>query len=94
MFAVQDSFTPRSNPYTYSGLNGPAAAFTDMTLTKNFNLTSRYRLEARIEAYNVLNAIVWDQPEINLSSANFGKITRKRVDSNGREIQIGVRFVF
>ena len=94
MFAVQDSFTPRSNPFTYSGLNGPAAAFTDMTLTKNFNLTSRYRLEARIEAYNVLNAIVWDQPEINLSSANFGKVTRKRVDSNGREIQIGVRFVF
>jgi hypothetical protein len=57
-------------------------------------LNSRYRLEARIEAYNVLNAIVWDQPEINLSSANFGKVTRKRVDSNGREIQIGVRFVF
>ena len=83
MFAVQDSFTPRSNPFTYGGLNGPAAAFTDMTLTKNFTLTSRYRLEARIEAYNVLNAIVWDKPEINLSSANFGKVTRKRVDSNG-----------
>ena len=94
MFAVQDSFTPRSNPYVYSGLNGPAAAFTDMTLTKMFNMTSKYRLEARIEAYNVFNMIVWDQPEVNLSSANFGKVTRKRVDSNGREIQLGVRFVF
>ena len=94
MFKVQDSFTPRSNPYVYDGLNGPAAAFTDMTMTKAFNFKSKYRLEARIEAYNVFNMIVWDQPEVNLSSANFGKVTRKRIDSNGREIQVGVRFVF
>ena len=93
-FAVQDSFTPRSNAWYYDGLNGPAAAFTDMTLTKAFQMSSRYRVEARIEAYNVFNMIVWDQPEVNLANANFGKVTRKRVDSNGREIQIGVRFVF
>ena len=55
----------------------------------------KLRLEARIEAYNVLRTmIVWDQPEVNLSSANFGKVTRKRVDGNGREIQVGARFVF
>ena len=94
MFAVQDSFTPRSNPHYYSGLNGPAASFADMTLTKAFTVHANRRIEARIEAYNVFNMIVWDQPEVNLSSANFGKVTRKRVDSNGREIQIGVRFVF
>lgn len=93
-FAVQDSFTPRSNPYYYEGLNGPWAPFVDMTVNKAFRFGAKYRLEARLEAYNVLNHIVWDQPEVNLSSANFGKVTRKRVDSNGREIQIGVRFVF
>ncbi len=27
MFAVQDTFTPRSNPYYYDGLNGPWAPF-------------------------------------------------------------------
>ena len=26
-FAVQDTFTPRSNPYYYDGLNGPIAPF-------------------------------------------------------------------
>jgi hypothetical protein len=31
---------------------------------------------------------------VNLASANFGKVTRKRIDGQGREIQIGVRFVF
>ena len=75
-------------------MGGPPQAYADMTVNKSFNLTSKYRLEARIEAYNVFNVINWDQPEINLSSANFGKVTRKRVDSQGREIQIGVRFVF
>ena len=36
MFAVQDTFTPRSNPYYYEGLNGPWSPFVDMTLTKAF----------------------------------------------------------
>lgn len=94
MFAVADSFTPRSNPWYYDGLNGPSAFFTDMTLTKDFKIGSRYKVEARVEAYNALNNIVWDNPDMNLASANFGKVTRKRTDSLGREIQVGLRFVF
>ena len=66
-----------------------------MTLTKSFNFTSRYRLEARTRGLQRCStAIVWDMPDINISSANFGKVTRKRVDGTGREIQIGLRFVF
>ena len=94
VFAVQDTFTPRSNPWTYDGLDGPSVFLTDMTLTKSFNFTSRYRLEARLEAYNLFNSVVWDMPDTNISSPNFGKVTRKRVDGTGREIQIGMRFVF
>ena len=66
MFAVQDTFTPRTNPVYYEGLNGPGSPFVDMTLTKSFKMGPRYRLEARLEAYNVFNTIVWDQPEVNL----------------------------
>jgi hypothetical protein len=29
-----------------------------------------------------------------VSSANFGKVTRKRLAWSGREIQFGLRFVF
>jgi hypothetical protein len=91
---LQDTFTPRNNPWTYDGLVGPSVFITDMTLTKSFKLTPKYRLEARIETYNTFNAVVWDQPEVNVSSPNFGKVTRKRIDGIGREVQIGVRFVF
>jgi hypothetical protein len=92
-FSVQDTFTPRSNAWYYDGLDGPSVFMTDMTLTKMFNLGS-YRLEARMEAYNALNGIVWDNPDLNLANANFGKVTRKRLAWSGREIQFGLRFVF
>ena len=65
-----------------------------MTLTKSFTMGPRYRVEARLEAYNAFNTIMWDQPEIDFGNANFGKVTRKRTDSLGREIQVGLRFVF
>ncbi len=93
MFAVADNYTPRSNPYYYDGLNGPGWGVTDMTLTKTFPI-GKYRLEARFEAYNAFNQIIWDNPDLNIANSTFGKVTRKRVDGNGREIQIGVRFVF
>ena len=62
MFAAQPAFTPRTNPVFYDGLNGPGAWFVDMTMTKSFPI-GHYRLEARVEAYNALNHIVWDQPD-------------------------------
>jgi hypothetical protein len=95
MFAVlPDANTPRTNPWYYKGLNGPGWRVTDMTLTKMFNFTSKYRMEARIEAYNSFNSILWDNPDVTIASATFGKVTRKRVDGNGREIQVGLRFIF
>jgi outer membrane receptor protein involved in Fe transport len=94
MFSVADAYTPRSNPWYFEGLNGPGWTVTDMTLTKMFTFSAKYRLEARIEAYNAFNTILWDNPDLVLSSANFGKVTRKRVDGNGREIQVGLRFIF
>ena len=94
MFSLQDTFTPRSNPWYFDGLVGPSTFVMDMTLTKMFDLGPRYRIEARIEAYNALNSTIWDNPELNLASANFGKVTRKRAAWNGREIQLGMRFIF
>jgi hypothetical protein len=94
VFHVADTFTPRNNPFFYDGLNGPGSAATDFTLTKNVRITERNHFELRIEAYNLFNQIVWDDPDLNIASANFGKVTRKRLESTGREMQIGVRFLF
>lgn len=93
-FAAQPAFTPRTNPVYFDGLNGPGAWFVDMTMTKMFNLGPRYRVEARVEAYNALNHIVWNQPNTTFGSGTFGQVTTKRTDSSGREVQVGLRFVF
>jgi hypothetical protein len=93
-FSVADQYTPRSNPWYYDGLTGPNTFVTDMTLTKMFQLSSKYRLEARIEAYNAFNQIVWQNPDLTLGSANFGKVTRQVLGQPGREIQVGARFIF
>ncbi len=38
MFSRADTFTPRSNPWYFDGLDGPATFQMDMTLTKMFSL--------------------------------------------------------
>ncbi len=91
---LQDQFTPRNSPWVFDGLDGPGVFLMDMTLNKSFSLTQRYRIEARLEAYNALNNIIWDNPDVNVSSPNFGKVTRKRLAWSGREIQFGLRFLF
>jgi hypothetical protein len=35
-----------------------------------------------------------DNPDVNRAGSSFGKVARKRVDGNGRKIQIGIRFMF
>jgi hypothetical protein len=93
-FAAQPAFTPRSNPIYFDGLNGPGAWFVDMTMTKQFPIGNSYKVEARVETYNTLNHISWDKPNTTFGNANFGKVTLKRGDVSGREIQVGLRFTF
>jgi Carboxypeptidase regulatory-like domain/TonB dependent receptor len=92
-FSVADAFAPRSNPWYFDGLTGPSVTMTDLTLTKSVPV-GQNRIEARLEAYNLFDSIIWDNPDLGIASANFGKVTRKRLDGNGRELQIGLRFVF
>jgi hypothetical protein len=84
----------RDNLWTYPGLYGPGVEQVDMTLTKSFKITERFRLEARVEGYNIFNHINLANPTVDFTSANFGKITAKLVAYNGREMQYGLRLIF
>ncbi len=84
----------RDNPWTFPGLFGPGVEQVDMTMSKSFKLTERFRLDARVETYNVFNHINLANPTVDFTSSNFGKITTKLVAYNGREVQYGLRFVF
>jgi hypothetical protein len=46
----------------------------------------------RLEAFNLFNAPIWNDPDMNMSSATYGRITTTR--SPMRELQLGVKFAF
>ena len=92
--ALPNNLRKRDNPWTFDGLYGPGVWQTDMTMNKSFKLTERFRLEARLETYNLFNRLMLANPTVDFNSANFGKITTKLVAYNGREIQYGLRLVF
>jgi hypothetical protein len=73
----------RDNPWTYPGLNGPNVWQSDMTVSKSFSLSERFKLEVRGEAYNIFNRTQFANPTVDFNSANFGKVTTKLVAYNG-----------
>ena len=88
------SLTRRTSPRYFPGLYGPGSWQTDMTLSKSFRITERFRLETRVEAYNAFNHLNWENPGVDFTNATFGKVTRRHVAYTGREVQYGLRLVF
>jgi len=89
------SLVRRTNPRNFPGVLGPSSWQTDMTMSKSFHITERFRLETRLEAYNAFNHLNWENPGVDFTNAaTFGKVTRRHVAYTGREIQYGLRLVF
>ena len=61
-------------------------------VARQFRLPNERVLQWRAESYNLSNTPQFDEPQRNLSSPAFGKITNTLND--GRVFQFGLRFVF
>jgi hypothetical protein len=82
-FAFGDS--PRSV------LRGPAWKNVDLTLSKSFKITERWRTELRGEFFNALNHPNLDIPGHTLGNADFGVISAAEP---GRTVQVALRVAF
>ena len=71
---------------------GPSQRRVDVNLSKITRLVDRTSIEFRIEAYNVTNTPSFRNPESDLSSGDFGEITRTR--GGPRVFQLGVKLRF
>jgi hypothetical protein len=91
-FNRQPAYTPRSNPNQYSDLTGPQNWNLDATISKFFPITERFRLELRLESYNVTNTFVPNDPTTNFTAATFGSTTNQI--NRGREFQYTARIHF
>ena len=72
-------------------LTGPAYRNVNVSVIKTTGLSERARLEFRAEAFNLLNRVNLDLPDIFVGSPTFGKI--QSADSP-RRIQFGLKLVF
>ena len=70
---------------------GPGIFNLDTSIIRNFRVRSK-TLQFRLEAFNVLNNPIWNDPNTMLSSPLYGSITTTRKPM--RELQVGVKFVF
>jgi hypothetical protein len=75
-------------------LFGPHFRHFDPSVLKNFDLTERFKLQARVEVFNLSNTPNFGQPSAVYPSATFGTITSTRTNSTPRQIQGSLRLSF
>lgn len=63
-------------------VRGPGWKSFDMTLSKWFRLTERWKLEYRAECFNLTNTPQFNSPNRNASSTTFGEITGAQGERN------------
>ncbi|HEY7303180.1 MAG TPA: TonB-dependent receptor [Bryobacteraceae bacterium] len=81
-----------TGPARVDALRGFGITSENVSLLKNtsFGSEGRFRLQFRVEFYNIFNRHSFNNPDTNLTSPTFGYVTS--VNSSPRQGQFGVRF--
>ena len=74
-------------------INGDVRRFWNLSenisLAKTIGMTNALRMDVRLEAFNVLNRVVWGAPNTSFNDANFGMITSQ--GNSPRQMQLGLK---
>jgi carboxypeptidase family protein len=82
----------RTLPSRVRGFTGTPQSYLDLKVVKRVTLARRVRAEIQAEVYNATNFAWFQNPSLDPTSANFGKVTSTR--NLPREVQIGARITF
>lgn len=92
--------------YARNALRGPAFFDTDLNVTKNFNVTERFKFAVGANFFNLLNHPNFDLPSNNVTGGGFGTISATispatspygaflSVPLTGRIVQLNARVTF
>ena len=72
-------------------VHGPGTIQFDMSLTRRFQISERYKMEFRSDFFNLMNHANWGNPATALSSTTFGQITSF---GSPRLIQMNMKLFF
>ena len=73
---------------------GPRLFQIDLNLLKRFKIKERYDFYIRADAINVTNTVNFGNPDTNINSQTFGRITGTNGDSTPRVVVLSARFNF
>ncbi len=78
-----------------NAFTGPGLFNLDASIFRRFNLTERWKAEFRAESFNFSNTPKFNNPNGDITSPNFGRVTGAQGAPNGpREIQLGLKIIF
>jgi len=77
---------------------GPGFENTDFSIMRNIELGERFRMQLRIEVFDLLNHANFGQPGNVVGTPGFGRITKTRFPTgesgSSRQMQLGVKLSF
>jgi hypothetical protein len=88
-------------PYTYGdtpaagayGLVGPGFWNEDMSVTRQFTVKEKFKVDFTVEGFNVTNAVAFSGPaSLDINNANFGRITSQQ--NSPRSLQMALKLSF
>jgi len=78
-----------------NSVTGPAFAHLDASIFRTFKVTERFQAQFRVETINTTNTPHFNNPNGDITSPNFGRVTGVNGAPNGpREIQLGLKVTF
>jgi hypothetical protein len=89
----------------FNSLRGPAGFYSDLSVTKDFPITERVKMQFRMDAFNIFNHPVYAFSGNNGANAcvdcqntsvtsNNGRITDIEAGTTMRELQFALRLTF
>ena len=97
-FIIRPNYTPRTTAFRDSEIRRPPFYQFDINFAKTTRLAGNVRLQVRLEVYNLLNQVVYDERnyESNATNALFGTIDRAVIRQSNfpRYGQLGIKLLF
>jgi hypothetical protein len=69
------SYQKRSFPFRLDDVRGPGYFLVNANVVRNFSIGGNRSLQFRLDVQNLLDSVLWSNPDMNPTSTNFGKVT-------------------
>jgi len=68
------AFQKRSFPFRVDGVRGTGLFLVNMNVVRNFPMGGNRTFQFRVDVQNLFNAVLWQNPVVNPTDSNFGKV--------------------